>query len=555
MNDDQRSAPSDDQGRAPSDDRRGALSDDQGAPSDDQGRALSDDQRGVPSDDRGGAPADDRRGASADDEAFARLRAADPAAGVEPDLARVRSALAGVTASTAPTVSTGSTASGSTASPGSAPDAVVVEEITVDELAAARNRRRPARWLQVAAAVAGVAIVGSAGYVVGTARADTTQTADSGDSAGSAEPAIGLAEPGAVPEAARDSAGMSSMASDKASAWYGGRTVFSSSGLSDEGGSGKAWALDAASVYSAATVARLAEVLHVSGDPVQQYGSWTVGPQDGSGPSVSLSPDGTASVSYYDPTRDPWSCVKSAPDEIQQSDPAEGAGTDDGSGGSGVSPVEPPADGPSTCDPSTAAAPGADDAKAQAADLLSAFGIDPAGYELEVVDSGTSQAASVNAYQVVDGARTGVTWSFTILADGVQSLWGSLAPLVELGTYDVVSPSAAVERLGDPRFGASSGGVMPLASTARAAEDGATTDMMPAPEETPTVPATPEAGSPLGWPVQEVEITSARLGVALTTLTDGASVLVPTYELSAADGSTWSVIAVVDDQLDFSPAG
>jgi hypothetical protein len=30
---------------------------------------------------------------------------------------------------------------------------------------------------------------------------------------------------------------------------------------------------------------------------------------------------------------------------------------------------------------------------------------------------------------------------------------------------------------------------------------------------------------------------------------------VPTYELASADGSTWSVIAVVDDQLDFSAAG
>jgi len=517
---------------------------------------------------------DDQTRAASDDEAFARLRAADPAAGVEPDLGRVRSALSGVTASTAATSSPGTSgtwgspgspgtpgasgASGSPGTPGSTDrqaagdEDVVVEEITVDELAAARSRRRPARWLQVAAAVAGVAIVGSAGYVAGTNRADTTQTADS---ASDAEPAIGLAEPGLAPEAARDAGGMSSMATDKASAWYGGRTVFSSSGLSDEGGSGKAWALDAASVYSAATVAHLAEVLHVSGDPVQQYGTWMVGPQDGSAPSVSLSPDGAASVSYYDPTRDPWSCVKSAPDEVQ-SDPAAGAGTDSSSGDSAVSPVAPPEDLPSTCDPSTAAAPGADDAKAQASDLLSAFGIDPAGYELEVVDSGTSQAASVNAYQVVDGARSGVTWSFTILGDGVQSLWGSLAPLVELGTYDVVSPAAAVERLGDPRFGASSGGMMPLAVDARAAaEGGATTDMMPAPEATPTVPATPEAGSPLGWPVQEVVITSARLGVALTTLPSGASVLVPTYELSSEDGSTWSVIAVVDDQLDFSPVG
>ena len=472
--------------------------------------------------------------AEPDDEAFARLRAADPAAGVEPDLARVRAALTDATAD--------GTATSAAAAAGD--DHVVVEEITVDELGAARARRRPARWLQVAAAVAGVVVIGGAGYVAGDA-------ARGGGETGTAAPAIALQDPAVGPEAARDSAGSTaSMATDKASAWWGGRTVFSSSGLSDEGGSGTAWAMDAASVFSAATAAKIAAALHVTGEPVQQFGSWTVGPQDGTGPSVTLSPDGTASLSYYDPTRDPWGCVRSAPDKINGATTDDGAAGGGGSTGSAIAPGEPSVD---QCTPSGAAAPDAEQAKAQARDLMTALGVDPAGYELETADSGTTQAASVNAYQVVDGTRTGVTWSFTVLADGVQSVWGSLAPLVELGTYDVVSPAQAVERLGDPRFGAGSGGVMPLAS-ARTATDGMA-EMMPAPEATPTVPATPKAGAKLGWPVQEVVITKARLGVALTTLPDGAAVLVPTYELSDADGSTWSVIAVVDDQLDFSAAG
>jgi len=494
------------------------------------------------SDDQTPAPAEP------DDEAFARLRAADPATGVEPDLARVRAALPDVTADVdadgTTTTHRTTTASVPAAAGG---DPVVVEEITVDELGAARARRRPARWLQVAAAVAGVVVIGGAGYVAGDA------ARGGGGDEGTAAPAIALQNPAVAPEAARDSAGMAtSMATDKASAWWGGRTVFSSSGLSAEGGSGTAWAMDAASVFSADTAAKIAAALHVAGEPVQQWGSWTVGPQDGTGPSVTLSPDGTASMSYYDPTRDPWSCVRSAPDEVQGSTKGEGS-SGGGSTGSAIAPGEPSGGLPSQCVPSGAPAPDADQAKAQARDLMSALGVDPAGYELEIADSGTSQAASVNAYQVVDGTRSGVTWSFTVLGDGVQSAWGSLAPLVELGTYDVVSPSEAVERLGDPRFGGAAGGVMPLA-TARAATDG-TAEMMPAPEATPTVPATPTAGGKLGWPVQEVVITKARLGVALTTLPDGAAVLVPTYELSDADGSTWSVIAVADDQLDFSAAG
>ena len=93
--------------------------------------------------------------------------------------------------------------------------------------------------------------------------------------------------------------------------WWGGRTVFTASGLSTEGGSGDAWGFDAAGTCSEATVAAAAAALGVSGQPRLEYGTWTVGPNDGSGASVSLSPDGLASLSYYDPTRDPWNCVRS----------------------------------------------------------------------------------------------------------------------------------------------------------------------------------------------------------------------------------------------------
>ena len=190
---------------------------------------------------------------------------------------------------------------------------------------------------------------------------------------------------------------------------------------------------------------------------------------------------------------------------------------------------------------------------AQAKDVLASLGIDTAGYEFAVsTEPSSPQVTYVTASQSLDGQLTGVTASVTVVADGVQSLYAPLAPMVALGTYDVVSPTEAVERLGDPRFGVTGGGVMPLAAEGMRAAD----DSVVSPEMTePTVPATPEAGSPLAWPVQEVTLVSARLGVALTTLPTGASVLVPTYELADADGVTWSVIAVVDDQLDFSAAG
>ncbi len=49
-------------------------------------------------------------------------------------------------------------------------------------------------------------------------------------------------------------------------------------------------------------------------------------------------------------------------------------------------------------------------------------------------------------------------------------------------------------------------------------------------------------------------ITDARLGLAVQYQPDGAAVLLPAYELSDADGNVWSVVAVVDDQLDFTPS-
>jgi hypothetical protein len=329
--------------------------------------------------------------------------------------------------------------------------------------------------------------------------------------------------------------------------WWGGRTVFTASGLGTEGGSGDAWGFDAEGTFSEETVAAAAVALGVSGQPRLEHGMWSVGPDDGSGASVSLSADGLASLSYYDPTRDPWNCVRSAPDSITE--PEKGVAEDAAEGSVAV--PEPAIEPPGDC-ASSEPAPTGDAAVAQAKDVLSSVGVDPAGYQFAVsADPGSPQVATVTASQVLDDQQTGVIASVTLVADGLQSLYAPLAPLVELGGYDVVSPTEAVARLGDPRFGASGGGgVMPLAAEGMRADDSVASS--PAEPIEPTVPPTPTAGSPLAWPVQEVSLVSSRLGVALTTLPTGASVLVPTYELADADGATWSVIAVVDDQLDFS---
>ncbi len=486
------------------------------------------------------------------DEALVRLRAADPAATTTTDLTALRAAV--TRRADAPAV------------PG-----------PQDELAAvrgARSRTR-ARWLQVAAGVAALAVVGTGAYAAGRA-------GDSGGDDVAAAITLGGSASSDGPMMAADSA---AGGADKmmASSWYGGgRTVFTSSGLSDEGAAATAWAFDPAGVYSAQTATRLAGALGVTGEPTQQWGSWTVGPQDGSGPTVSLQPDGQATFSYYDPTRDPWSCSASAADTPDSSGaeggsvPAEPAPDPAATAvppvvsptlepGEGVATLSPEMLDPSLgvvvpdCTQDQAPAPTGDAAIGTARDTMSALGVDPAGYRFEVVtDTGTAAVVSVTASQVLADQLTGVSWSFSLVAEGVQSVYGVLAPLVELGSYSVVSPAQAVERLTDPRFGAGFGGVMPYAVADGAkADTGAMAGALvaPAPSDDPTVPTAPAAGAAFRWPVSEVTITQARLGVALSTQADGAAVLIPSYELTGADGSTWSVIAVADDALDFSPVG
>ncbi|CAM5788484.1 hypothetical protein [Cellulomonas persica] len=415
-------------------------------------------------------------------------------------------------------------------------------QLPTDELAAARSRRRRTRWLQAAAAVAAVAVVGTGGYAVGANGSDPTIAPPislGARDADDAQAADGAAEIAGGPlSSTAESAGDARMMA------YGGRQVFHATGLPTEGGSQAAWAFDAASVYSEATLERVADVFGVTGDITREYGL-AIGVLDGSGPNVSLSPDGQASVSYYDPTRDPWSCeTLSAPDKPQD----DGAASSDGASGDGVDIVlgdetQPAAD----C---AGDAPSESSAISTAKEVLDELGLDADAFTFDA-SSESSASTNVTGTLVVDDQSTGAAWTFVVMDDGVQSAYGPLAPLVELGDYDVISPADAVERLNDPRFSATQSGIWPLAASARAAEEPALVDDGAASDEA-TVPPTLHAGDPIAWPVTDVTITGARLGVALQYLDNGASALIPAYELTDAAGASWSVIAVVEDQLDLT---
>lgn len=454
-----------------------------------------------------GTPAGTPADAAAEERLVARVRADDPAADAVPDAPALRAAvqerLAGTPAGT--------------------------PARTVDELAARRARRRG--WVPVAAAVAGALVIGGGGgYAIGAA--GDPATSGGADSAVLAQaPAAGGAERSAPRPQEASGATAGAAATDSAKMAYGGwggRTVFTAQGLSDQGGTATVWALDAATAYSAERLAAVAAALGVPGEVSDQNGFLLVGPNDGSGPSVSMSPDGSGSVSYYDPAKDPWTCA--ATPDTKDGDPCTQRDL-----------------GP---------APSAADAEAQLRALLAAAGLDADAYAYDSQSSGDPAWTYVSAVLQVDGQRTDVQWTASWTGAGLQSVYGSIAPLVSLGEYAVVSPAEAVTRLGDPRFGAVNGPVLYAADGARA-EGGAALEDAPAvssPAEpaAPTVPATPTAGSPLAWPVSQVTIVSATLALGTQYLPSGAMVLAPTYTLTGDDGSTWQVLAVADSALDFA---
>ena len=424
-----------------------------------------------------------------------RLRAADPAAEVEPRVGFADEVVAQAAAET------------------------TAEPAPLADLTAERARRRP-RWLPIAAVAASLVVVGAVGYGVGAATGGATTDATT-DLADGAAPPISLQSgadagagatgqsltPGApaVPEQSK----MSGAGTSDLMYPYGfGRNHFRASGLSETEGDAVAYAFDGRAASSAETVAALAAALGVAGTPVLQDGSWTVGPQDGTAPSIWVSLDATLGFWYSDPRINPWQC----------------------------------ADGP--CEP-TGDLPSEEAAIDAIRSLLVSAGRDPAAFEFtsETYEGAVTRAAQ--AWPVVDGQRIGQAWTVELWSGGMVSASGTLADLVVLGDYPVVSEQEAFERLSDPRFGASMTN-LPIALREQAVAP--TSEWVP-----PTGPPAPPApGTSIAWPVNDVEIVDARLGLASQWQPDGSVLVVPAYEFTAADGGTWSVIAVADAKLDFA---
>ncbi|KQX07438.1 MULTISPECIES: hypothetical protein [unclassified Leifsonia] len=458
----------------------------------------------------------------------ARLRAVDPAAGVEPRAGFVDEVVA---ASTGVTAGWGTVRSGAVGSE-AVTDDPAGEPAPVTDLGAERRRRRP-RWIPIAAVAASIAIFGAAGYAVGASSAGTSNLADGAAPPISLQGAPQGMSPGAQEGAATDGAGSapsiavpepsgSRKMAGTADMMYPsgfGRSDFTSSGLSTDGGSAAGYAFDPRASSNAETVGALAAAFGLEGVPELKDGVWFVGSQDGTAPGLMVSLDGTLSYSYSNPTINPWDCTET--DETGACVPS-GDGT----------------------------VPGEEAAIQALRSLIAATGQDPEAFQYGSETWEGALTRTAQAWPVVDGQRVDQPWSLELATEGIVNAYGGLATIVPVGDYEVVSAQEAFERLSDPRFGARMS-ALPVALM-RTAEGSAGSDA--ADEWIPPTepPATPTTGAPLSWPVTRVDIVGARLGLASQWQPDGSVVVVPAYELTDAEGGTWSVIAVADSMLDFA---
>ncbi|MWB98174.1 hypothetical protein, partial [Agromyces seonyuensis] len=372
-----------------------------------------------------------------------------------------------------------------------------------------------------ASVAAALALVGTAGYGVGAASGGGSSTGQLAADSGRSTEELAI-EPGIAADAG---AGANGAALDSRSSLVypggSGRNAFHASGLSTETGSAVAYGYDARSAATAENVAALAAALGMSGTPTLENGSWMLGSYDGTAPVLSVSLDGTTSFSYTDPALNPWCATVDA---------------------SGVCTQEAAGD-----------LPAEDTAIAAMRDVIAASGQDADAFEYTSTVYDGAVSRSVQAWPLLDGERLQQAWYLEYATGGVYSVNGSLAPLVGLGDYPIVSEQAAFERLSDPRFGASMS-IMPADGPVAldmgvAEREAASSEIWTPPTE---APATPEAGSALSWAVNDVEIVSARLGLGSQWQSDGSVLVVPTYYFTDAAGAEWSMIAVADSQLDFA---
>ncbi|MFC7766372.1 hypothetical protein [Leucobacter soli] len=336
------------------------------------------------------------------------------------------------------------------------------------------------------------------------------------------EEGTGSARSGAADQAAAASVDRLSYASG----YWGGRQKFVLPAFDRAQGEATVYALDSAPSFNAETVAHAAKVLGVSGKVKPNKGSagWRVRSKEGTKPEISLSAWGASEISYSSGLENPvWECIDQtvSPDYENYEDVYQECLR-------------------------TTPQPTEQQARDAMDTVLEAFGIDASTVSVEIVDDDLEydNTLLVRASRVVDGMASPLSIETTLAHGGILWAYGSPGELVSLGSYRIVSPAEAAERLNFSAFSPELTYVEPVDP-----------EMLPGAEEVeePTAPApVPKRGSAVPWSLAEHEIVSARLGMTAVHGPDRVVYAVPAYEFTDSDGSRWSVIALEETSLDLS---
>jgi hypothetical protein len=267
--------------------------------------------------------------------------------------------------------------------------------------------------------------------------------------------------------------------------------------LPDVSATASGYQFTAGGVDGAGLAKALAEGFGASGTVSQTADGWIVGSTDGTVPTVTVVDDPLLTWSFEDP---------------KAARATEGVAIDP------------------------------DQARDQAATLLGSIGVDTSSVDWQV--DRFADRTQVTAWQLLGGSRTDLSWDVSLGKAGVViSARGFAAGVVEIPGYRIVGASTAVERSASPTW--ASLGPTPLPG------NGSTGTSTAVPS--PSVPTSAGGRPALQAPFARILIERADLGLAQFRQPDGAVLILPAYQLTGADGSRWSVIAIGGEDVDFVP--
>ncbi len=302
-------------------------------------------------------------------------------------------------------------------------------------------------------------------------------------------------------------------------------------------------------------IASLAASLGVEGDvrnlPEEQGGGWAVGPEDYSGPVLSVAADGM--LSWWLSARPAMvssGCAATTGVAVEPSTGAGVAGNSDAAIDTPVAdetaPVAPDVVVPECSTPQPpAGVPSEDEALAKAKELFASWGYDVNSYAFD--DAYADEwGASVNASLVLEGLKTQIMLSASFGENGALTFAsGSLAVPQRGGDYPTIGAIAGLDRLKTQQNQYIGLGGGP--ATRSATIDAAVEPALGAPEIALCDVASAAVDcAPIDTEPVIVTLNSVERALTMVWAADDTIWMLPAYSFGSADGGIYTVMAVDD---------